>query len=141
MLLELGPLAADDVRCWARFTRRMICEFRVDPGDLAGVATPDFLSEWQSLVDAWDAHAAQSETFRWSSHLDIELAGYLLHGFDRCVQSAAVKTVTTTEERSTYAAFTFHVMQSFVDGLAGQDSGHDHLVDQIRCSIGAQLDH
>ncbi len=142
MLLELGPLAAQDVQDWARFARRMICEFRVDPSDLEGVATSDFLEEWQSLIDAWDRHARTTgPAFRWSSHLDVELAEYLLHGMDRCVNSDAVQRLATEEERAAYAAFTFHVVQAFVDGLAGQGSCHEHLIDQIRASVGARLDH
>ncbi|MEZ5228311.1 MAG: hypothetical protein R2710_17055 [Acidimicrobiales bacterium] len=142
MLLELGPLAADDVQHWIRFARRMMCEFRVDPCDLEGVATRDFLEQWQSLIDAWERHATTTgPTFRWSSHLDIELAEYLLHGLERCVRSDAIQALTTTKEQVTHAAFTFHVMQAFVDGLSGQGGCHEHLIDQIRASVGARLDH
>lgn len=120
----------------------MVCEFRVDPSDLEGVATSDILTQWQSLIDAWDLHASTTgPTFRWSSHIDIELAEYLLHGLDRCVQSEAVQVLATPKEQATYAAFTFHVMQAFVDGLSGQGGCHEHLIDQIRASVGARLDH
>lgn len=142
MLLELGPIAADDVQQWARFARRMICEFRVDPCDLSAVATPDFLAEWQSLVDAWDDHARRSDgTFRWSSHVDAELAEYLVHGLERCVRSDRVQVLATATERAEYSTFTFHVIQGFVDGLSQQGDGHGQLVDQIRASIGERLDH
>lgn len=142
MLLELGPLAADDVNHWARFARRMICEFRVDPCDLSAVATPDFLGEWRLLIDAWDEHARQSDhTFRWSSHIDVELAEYLVYGLERCVRSDRVRALATAEERAEHSAFTFHVLQGFVDGLSQQGDGHDQLVDQIRASIGERLDH
>ncbi len=142
MLLELGPLAAEDVEQWARFARRVMCEVRVDPCDLEGVATTDFLDQWHCLIDAWEGHAKrEGTTFRWSSHIDVELARYLLHGLDRCVHSTVVQQLATPDERTAYATFTFQVMQAFIDGLSGQGDSHEHFIDQIRGSVGERLDH
>lgn len=142
MLIELGPLAAENVQHWARFARRVICEFRVDPDDLAGIVSSDLLDQWQSLIDRWDFAAGNGASeFRWSDDIDPEMAEFLLHGLDRCLNSHAVIEVSTAKERCRHASFTFHVVQSFVDGLTGEGRCQQHYVDQVRVSMGQQLDH
>lgn len=142
MQLELGPTAAGDVRDWARFARRLVCEMRVDPADLAGVASPDFLTAWADLIDSLDRHAANSgEMFRWSSPLDVELGEFLLHGLHRCVHSESLGNRVTAPERERHSAFTLHLIQAFVDGLTAEGLCHLQLVDQVRTTLGASLDH
>ncbi len=142
MLLELGPVAAGDVQQWARFVRRMICELRVDPADLDGVATKDFLDQCTDMVDTWERDAALGETeFRWSASMESETAMYLLHGLDRCLHSSGLADRATAEERTAVHPFMMHVVQSFVDGLTAEGSCETHLCDQVRGSLGASLDH
>lgn len=142
MQLELGPTAAGDVRDWARFARRLICEMRVGSPDLEGLASADFLSSWSQLIDDFDQHASVSErSFRWSGSVDVELAGYLLHGLNRCIQSPELQTRCTAAERQQHSPFTLHLIQSFIDGLSTEGQCHVHLVDQVRATLGELLDH
>lgn len=142
MQLELGPTAAGDVRDWARFARRLICEIRVEPDDFQGIASPDLLNAWSAMIDALDSHPASfDQMFRWTGMIDVELAEYLLHGLHRCVHSEALRSRITDEERARHAPFTLHLIQSFVDGLTAEGSCHLQLVDQIRTTLGQLLDH
>jgi len=147
MLLELGPVPAEDVQQWARFVRRMIVELRVDPADLDGVATSDFLDACTQLIDGWarDASsndgAAEPAEFRWSQTIESEKAEYLLHGLDRCLRSAGLAERATPEELAAHHPFMMHVVQALVDGLTVEGSCHEQLCDQVRASLGASLDH
>lgn len=142
MLLELGPVGAGDVQQWARFVRRMICELRVDPADLDGVATPDFLDQCTKMIDVWERDAALGgPEFRWSDTIECETAEYLLHGLDRCLRSTGLAERATQTELTTHHPFMMHVVQSLVDGLTAEGSCHEQLCDQVRISLGASLDH
>jgi hypothetical protein len=140
MLVELGPVAAADVQRWTRFARRLIIELRVEPGDLAGIATDDLLDQWSAIIDDWAETAAASETFRWSRLLDTELGEFLLHGLDRCFHSPGVQARLTDQESVDHRSFTVHVFQAFVDGLDTEGVAHEHYADQIRASLGRSLD-
>lgn len=142
MRLELGPVAAGDVQQWARFARRMVCELRVDPRDLEGVATTDFLDQCAQLIDVWERDAALGEAdFRWSSPIECEAAEYLLHGIDRCLRSKSLTGRATGDELSLHEPFMMHIVQSLVDGLSAEGRCSEHLCDQVRASLGAALDH
>ncbi len=141
MLLELGPMAADDMSQWARFARRVICELRVDSAELTGVVTNDFLTAWQGLVDVWDRAANSGDVvFRWSSDMDAEVAEFLVYGFERCVQSSTIRHLTTPDERDRHRDVTYAILRTFAEALAAEGRCHEHLIDQIRASAGHRLD-
>lgn len=142
MLLELGPVDAGEVQQWVRFARRMVCELRVDPADLDGVATPDFLDECTRLISSWEQTIVlDGAQFRWSEPLDCEFAEYLLHGLVRCLRSPGLAQRATSDELAANEPFVMHVVQALVDGLAAEGSGPEHLCDQVRASLGTLLDH
>ncbi len=163
MQLELGPIAVEDVISWTRFARRLICEMKVDPADLAGVASPDLLSAWADMIDNLEHHATSQvsqaaqlaildaptppdtaptpDMFRWTGSIDVELAEYLLHGLHRCVHSESLLSRITPQERTKQAPFTLHLVQSFIDGLTAEGLCHLQLVDQVRTTLGQLLDH
>jgi hypothetical protein len=141
MLLELGPVDSDHVRQWTKFTRRLLCELRADPADLAGVATPDFLDRCSASLDRWENGAALAEDeFRWSQVVEPELAEYMLHGIDRCLHSSQLVDRVTEAERSIHRPFTMHVVRALVDGLSAEGRCSEHLCDQVRASLGSALD-
>jgi hypothetical protein len=142
MLLELGPVATSDVQQWARFARRTVCELRVDPADLTGIATPDFLDQCSQFIDRLERDAERAgRQFRWSETVDAELAEYLLHGVDRCLRSPRVSQLTTAVELVAHKPFMMHIVQSLVDGLSAEGRCSQHLCDQVRASLGQALDH
>jgi len=144
MLVELGPVPAVEVERWSRFARRVIVELRVAPGDLEGLANEDLLVRWSDLVDQWAAVASAdrspNETFRWSVELEVEMGEYLLHGLERCFHSSAVQARITRAEAETQRPFTMHVIEAFVDALAGEGVGHEQYAEVIRASLGGSLD-
>lgn len=144
MLLSLGPVPTEDVDNWVRFARRVMCEIRMDPGDLGGIATPELLDEWSRLISQWEssrATANKAEWFRWSSEIGDERAEYLLYSMGRCMEWARKTSRLSDEDRARHSAVSLHVVQGFVDGLLAEGHHHEHYVDQIRASIGAGLDH
>lgn len=142
MLLELGPVEAAHVQQWARFTRRVLCELRVAPADLSGVATTDFLNQCTDWVDRWEQGASANDAeFRWSESVEPEVAEYVLHGIDRCLHSHQLAERVTPSERAAHTPFTMHVVRALVDGLSSEGRCSNHLCDQVRASLGAALDH
>lgn len=138
MLLELGPVPADLVEGWTRFARRMVCELRLDPAELAPLAVPDLLGPWGDLIDQWARSAARAESFRWSSELDDEVAEFLLHGYERFLHSDALRDRATRSELTEHRGFSLHVAQAFVDGL-GVEEGHAAYAEQVRGTLGPRL--
>jgi len=136
MLLELGPVEADDVQCWTRFARRMITELRTDPDDLAGIATDDLLSQWATLIDEWALVGAKQLQFRWSQRIEPERAEFLIHGLDRCLHSTGLQTRVTSAEAATHLPFTMHIVRAFVDGLSADGEAHEQYGDQLLASVG-----
>lgn len=142
MMLELGPVDSGLVQGWTKFARRLLCELRVDPADLAGVATPDFLDRCNASLDRWEEGATLADAeFRWSQPIEPELAEYMLHGLDRCLQSPQLVERITNAERATHRPFTMHVVRALVDGLSTEGRCSEHLCDQVRASLGPALDH
>ena len=72
MLLELGPVAGEEVQRWSRTLRRIVIELRNDPCELEGIATDDLLSSWTRLVDRWPDSDTEPASFRWSESIDSE---------------------------------------------------------------------
>lgn len=141
MLLALGPLPPADVRNWVRFARRVVCELRLDPGDLAGVVDADSLDGWSDLLDSWDAAAVASEdTFRWTDDsIDAEVCAYLLYAMDRVVSSNDVQSRLTPGEAREHAPFTMLVVKSFADGLCSVGTCQSHLVAQVMASLDERM--
>jgi hypothetical protein len=143
MLLELGPVPAEDLRRWSGFARRVLIELRTNPEVLEGVASDDFLTQWSRLIDAWSNCAADCGCgqVRWSCPLDDEMAEFLLHGLERCFHSEGVTALMSPEEVPGHRQFTLHVIQAFIDGLTAQGlAPNDHFCDQVRANFGGRLE-
>ena len=140
MLVELGPVAAEEVQSWARFARRIVVELRTDPTDLDGIATNDFLDHWSKLIDEWEASASTAETFRFSQPLDCEQAEFLLHGLDRCLQSPGLRARITDEEADRHRPFTYQLMRAFIDALEAEGQASEQYAEELRASLGRPLD-
>ncbi|MEM7339215.1 MAG: hypothetical protein AAF467_11235 [Actinomycetota bacterium] len=141
MLVELGPVGADEAQAWTRFARRMLCELRTNPSELASVASEDWLRQWSSMIDTWATAAttAGDGTFRWSEAIDCEQAEYMLHGVQQCIASSEFQAKITEAESEAHTPFTLHVLKAFADGLITEGRAHEHYVDQMRDSL-ATLD-
>jgi hypothetical protein len=139
VLLELGPVPSATVVAWTRFARRMLCELRVEPSELADLAVPDLVGPWAQLIDAWAAEAGDRASFRWSGELDEDLAEYLLHGYQRFLRSTVLARRATRAELGDHRAFSLHVAQAFVDGLAAE--GRHLAAAQAYAALGSRLDH
>lgn len=134
MLLELGPVAADDALGWTRFARRLIAEMRINPSDLDGVVCEDFLCQWTTLIDQWaDAVGADgSDTFRLTQSLDDEQAEFLLYGLTRCMTSPALQARVTADDHDDHDRFTGHVAKAFIAGLSIEGRPCDHYEERLR---------
>lgn len=139
MLIELGPVAAVDVEHWAKFARRVLAEVRTEPADLDGFITDDLLRQWSTLIERWADRARGGEQFRWSESLDCEVAEYLLHGLERCLQSPSVRNRITPDEYEAHRPFTMHLVSAFVVGLEGEGRCHEEYASQLRGVLGDSL--
>ncbi len=143
MLLQVGPIPTDDINQWTRIARRILCELKVHPGDLDGVITDDLLDGWSDLIDTWSTAAAECapDQFCWFNDIDNEQAEYLLHGLDIGVHSTVLREQLTDDEVARHRSITLTIVQAFIDGLSAEGRCQEHLVDQVRASFGADLDH
>jgi hypothetical protein len=136
VFIELGPVACDDVRSWSRFARRLVAELRLEPAELEGIATDDFLNAWTRLIEKFDRQIGEcGQEFRWSTEFDDDQAEYLLHGLERGLRSPALGQLVTATEMAAYASFTLHLVQALVDGLIANDRNCEHYCDLINESI------
>lgn len=140
MQVELGPVDADDVQSWVKFSRRVIAELHVDRGDLHGVVDGDALRRWSRLIDEWSDSARGPGCFRWSRTFDNEVGEYLLYCMERVYLSDSVRARVTTAESTEQQPFTTHVLRAFVDALEAEGRGHGHFADQIRAEVPGVFD-
>lgn len=141
MILELGPVPADDLKRWSRFARRVVVELRTRPDVLPDMGD-DLLDQWGRLADDWCRAATEAGggDVRWSAPMDDEQAEYLLHGLERCFYSPGVTAMMAPDEVRAQRQFTLRIVQAFVDGLAAQGEAQGHYVDQLRASFAGHLD-
>lgn len=133
MLVELGPVLAADVLSWTRCARRVGLEM-TNSGNLSlsEEDTTDWYRHWSALIDSWGDEAAKAETFRWSEAMDSEVAAFVLHGFERLIQSPALPSCITNAESKTHTPFTAHVLKAFVYALGQEGPSYEHHADQVR---------
>jgi hypothetical protein len=139
VLLELGPVPADIVRNWTRFARRMMCELRHDPAELASLAVADLLGPWDRLIDDWERTAQSPEAFRWSGELDDEQAEYLLFGYERFLSSPTLLERATRSELIEHRPFSVHVARAFIDAMETAGCCDDTFAGEVRELLGHRL--
>ncbi|MEM9135562.1 MAG: hypothetical protein AAF962_08030 [Actinomycetota bacterium] len=135
MLLELGPVEAEQVVRWTRFARRLFTEVRLDPSDLDGVVCEDFLRHWSTLIDAWAAAVGPTDDlagamFRLTQTIDDEQAEFLLHGLIRCMTSPSV-AARMSEADHDNDFFTGHVARAFITGLTMEGRPCEHYQEDL----------
>lgn len=136
MLLELGPVALSDVASWTRVARRMVSELRLDPADLGGIATPDFLEAWSSVIDQIDTRCSTCDVeFRSTDIVDDDVAEYLVHGMSKCLSAPSLGQLITDQERHTHLKFTGHLAEALVTGLVEEGRDCEHYLDRIRTAL------
>ena len=105
----------------------MVSELRIDPADLEGIATDDFLGAWSTVIDAIDERCATCDTeFRSTEVLDDDVGEYLVHGMSKCLANPSLGQLVTLEEQRAQLRFTRHLAEALVTGLVveGRDCGH-----------------
>ncbi len=55
MLLEVGPVEAQQVRNWSKCMRRLVIELRLCPEGTGPVVDSDVLNGWTELAEEWAA--------------------------------------------------------------------------------------
>ena len=135
MLLELGPVEAEQVVRWTRFARRLLTEVRLDPCDLDGVVCEDFLRQWSTLIDTWADAVGPSDDlagamFRLTQAIDDEQAEFLLHGLIRFMTSPSV-AARMSEADHDNDLFTGHVARAFITGLSMEGRPCEHYQEHL----------
>lgn len=143
MKVRLGPVKATDMAAWLRFSRRITCDLRTDPGDMASDAALGQVREWNRLLDEWseELQPATSDAFRvttgdanfnWDGDFDPERAEYLMHSMQKTIHSATVNKLVTPDDLRKHGWLTLHVMQRFIESLATEGAAQEEYVDQLR---------
>ncbi len=139
----MGPVKANDMAAWLRFSRRITCDLRTDPGDMASDAAMGQVREWNRLLDEWSEalipvqsgdqrHAAGDASFNWDGDFDPDRAEYLIHSMQKTIHSATVNKLVTPNDLREHGWLTLHVMQRFIESLATEGAAHEEYVDQLR---------
>lgn len=139
----MGPVKANDMAAWLRFSRRITCDLRTDPGDMASDAAMGQVREWNRLLDEWSEalipgrsgdqrHPAGDASFNWDGDFDPDRAEYLIHSMQKTIHSATVNKLVTPNDLREHGWLTLHVMQRFIESLATEGAAHEEYVDQLR---------
>lgn len=138
VLVQLGPVNPSDVDGWLRFTRRVMCDLRTQPAGMATENSRSLITEWNHLIDEWDAALADTEPgedFVWRGTIDPDRAEYLLFALQRALTSPAVAASVGPDDRRDHGWFTLHVMQRFIDSLEDEGRAHAEYVEQLRATM------
>ena len=140
MKVRLGPVKSTDMAAWLRFSRRITCDLRTDPGDMASDAALSQVREWNRLLDEWSeeleprrsADPPNDASFNWDGDFDPDRAEYLMHSMQKTIHSATVNKLVTPDDLQKHGWLTLHVMQRFIESLATEGAAHEEYVDQLR---------
>ncbi len=143
MKVRLGPVKATDMAAWLRFSRRITCDLRTDPGDMASDAALGQVREWNRLLDEWSAElepgrsgntllSTGDASFNWDGDFDPDRAEYLMHAMQKTIHSATVNKLVTPDDLRQHGWLTLHVMQRFIESLVTEGAAHEEYVDQLR---------
>ncbi len=131
---------------WLAFSRRVMCDLRTEPGDMASDSNFGVVLEWNRLMDEWAAAiaaAAPSNSLlpsgesdvTWEGEFDPDRAEYLMHSLQKTMHSATVDALVTEEDIQHHGWLTMHIMSRFIDSLENEGRAHAEYVDQLRQSI------
>ena len=142
MKVRLGPVKSTDMAAWLRFSRRITCDLRTDPGDMASDAALGQVREWNRLLDEWseelepgrsgDRSFSGDATFNWDGDFDPDRAEYLMHSMQKTIHSATVNKLVTPDDLREHGWLTLHVMQRFIESLATEGAAHEEYVGHLR---------
>jgi len=139
MLIELGPVASEQVLSWTRFSRRLMMEIKTK-GDtpMSAHDTADWIRAWTALIDQWAKAAANTDVFRWSEVIDCEKAAFVVHGMEKCICSGDIWACITEGDRHQQTPFTLHVMHAFLSALEAEGAPYLHHAEQVKAAIAEQ---
>lgn len=141
--VHLGPLGAQQMEGWLRFSRRVLCDLRTAPGDMNSRFASSLLAEWCDLTDRWQAAlSSDGSDFAWSDDLEPDKAEYLLHSLQQTLHSATVAAWVTADDLAAHGTVTYHIMRRFIDALESEGVAHVEYVEQLRSEVarfGASL--
>ncbi len=141
MLLEVGPVEAQQVRDWSKCMRRLVIELRLCPEGTGPVVDSDVLNCWTELGEEWAALAPDPKgCMRWSAEMEPEKAEFLLHGLVSCVSTDFLAKALTDEEKAMHKPFTIHVVKSFIDALTEDGHCDRNYLEQIRSGLRMHAD-
>ena len=140
MKVRLGPVKSADMAAWLRFSRRITCDLRTDPGDMASDAALSQVREWNRLLDEWSEELDPGRSgdtlgdasFNWDGDFDPDRAEYLMHSMQKTIHSATVNKLVTSDDLRKHGWLTLHVMQRFIESLVTEGAAHEEYVDQLR---------
>lgn len=123
---------------WLRFTRRVMCDLRTEPGDMAVSGARTLISSWNKLLDEWHTDLSElppGQDFVWEGILEPDHAEYLLHTLQRSLRSTKVSTRVNPDDMQRNGWMTLHIMERFIDSLESEGRAHAEYVEQLRSSM------
>ncbi|NNE96185.1 MAG: hypothetical protein HKN24_09180 [Acidimicrobiales bacterium] len=140
MLVHIGPVGAAQMDGWLRFSRRVLCDLRTEPGDLGRTFAQNLLAEWNKLMDEWAAvldetmRAGQPD-FVWKGDLDPDEGEYLVYSLQRTIRSTTVAAWVSPEDLANHGLITYHVLKRLIDSLESEGVAHHEFVEQMRAEV------
>jgi hypothetical protein len=123
---------------WLRFTRRVMCDLRTEPGDMAVGGAKTLIASWNHLLDEWHADLSDlppGQDFVWEGMLEPDQAEYLLHALQRSLRSTKVSSRVNRGDMQLHGWMTLHIMERFIDSLETEGRAHAEYVEQLRSSM------
>ena len=134
MRVEIGPVPSDSARAWIGYARETVELLRADPGEVP----PRALDRFVGYLDEWEVPATQSDTFRWTSELSVEMLEYLTNWLYRIGVRVQAEADAGSGRLRPTTADKFHVVlvRSMLDALEREGPGPAQFAEQLRAQWG-----
>ena len=127
MEVAVGPVAADSMRAFADFARRLL--HSAGPG--ADVPS-DAAASFDRYLDEWEQLAGRGGDVTWTTELEAELAEYLVYAFYRVAKDVNDEAGLAPVVPDPAAPFYWVLVGALLDALAAEGGSRAEFASHLR---------
>jgi len=132
VLVEVGPVSSDSVLAFCTYARAVLTGFgrRGRPLELP----EDVLTKFRGYLEEWERVAAQGETFKWATDLEVDEVEYLTHIYRGVAEETAetYRQLGKTLRPAKADEFYFALVKSLLDALTSVGGSSAAFAEELR---------